>query len=267
MSRHRKRKQMLAEQQGKKVQQPVKTQPLPKGYEFISRASYLGNRDRHNVVRIDMMAEAYLKMRTLVDVITTEVGWNATVRRIDKTHFVIERVLVYPQVCSGTRTFCDNQQTVEWENSLSDEDYNEMRFHGHSHVYMATIPSGIDDNYQETILARNDVKDDDNFFIFMILNKRGDYWLRLYDKGNDETYTTVVSYGRKENDEIDFHVICADGSDFCKFIDASVAAVKKSVPVTPSYYLSATRGNDDDKNPWKYWERFEGGQNGHKQDS
>ena len=230
MSRHRKRKQ-LAKKNKKENINLKKTQiKQTPSYAFISRASYLGNANRHNVIRIDMTAEAYLKMRSLVDVVSTEIGWNATVRRLSKTHFIVERVLVYPQVCSGTRTFCDNEHTVEWENSLSDKDYNEMRFHGHSHVYMATIPSGIDDNYQETILARNEIKDDDNFFIFMILNKRGDYWLRLYDKGNDEVYTTVVSYGRKENDEIDFHVMCDDGSDFCEFIDKSISVVKREIP-------------------------------------
>ena len=88
--------------------------------------------------------------------------------------------------------------------SQPDEIYNKIRFHGHSHVNMATSPSGVDDTYQEQIIQQfmSSPVDENNFYIFGIFNKKGSYWLNIYDIYNNKFYETDdISYVFYQSDE------------------------------------------------------------------
>ena len=68
---------------------------------------------------------------------------------------------------------------------MSDEVYNSLRFQGHSHVNMGVSPSNTDINHQE-VIAKSLC--DDDFYIFLIVNKRLDTNFFVYDKKTATTY-------------------------------------------------------------------------------
>lgn len=128
--------------------------------------------------------EAYFKMRTLIQKATGEIGWNGTVER-DNNIFTITDILVYPQTVTGCTVTCDEIETGLWLNKFPTETFNKIRFQGHSHVNMGTAPSGTDrtmyDKYTETI-------DDDDYYIFMILNKKDEFYIEIVDKKNNAVF-------------------------------------------------------------------------------
>lgn len=137
---------------------------------------------------IYMATEAYVKMRKLVDDTATEIGWYGTVTRVPglEQTFVIEDILVYPQRVTGATCEQDDNRMFEFELSLTTEQVNTKRFHGHSHVNMGVTPSGVDENFYQDILTQ--VND---FFIVVITNKRNEYTVRFYDVEHNILYTDV----------------------------------------------------------------------------
>ena len=124
------------------------------------------------------------KMRALVQQCDKEIGWHGTVRyEADINTYIIEDIFVFPQEITGTTVQSIDEVYGLWLMELSDEDFNKLRMHGHSHVNMGTFPSGVDTAYQETLTDR--VQD---FYIFIILNKREDYYVCLFDVANNYMY-------------------------------------------------------------------------------
>lgn len=137
---------------------------------------------------IYITTEAYVKLRKLVDDTTTEIGWYGTVTKmpgIDSV-FVIDDILVYPQVVTGATCVQDDDKVFEFELSLSTDQVNRKRFHGHSHVNMGVTPSGVDEQFYQDILTQVD-----DYFIVMITNKSGNYYTRFYDMQNNILYTSI----------------------------------------------------------------------------
>jgi len=125
---------------------------------------------------------AWLKMQALISGFTSEVGWYCTARRSenedDDTYF-IDDILVYPQSVTGAYVDFDEAEVSEWifANREDDRVFN-IRAHGHSHVNMATTPSGTDKAHYKKILEG---LTPDGFFIFMIWNKSGSSYCEIYD--------------------------------------------------------------------------------------
>ena len=92
-------------------------------------------------------AEAFIKMRTLVDNTDTEIGWYGVVKKYPglQETYVIEDIIVYPQRVTGATCEQDDNKMFEFEMSLTDEQVNNKRFQGHSHVNMGITPSGDDE--------------------------------------------------------------------------------------------------------------------------
>lgn len=185
---------------------------------------------------------AYAKQLRLINDFSTEVAWNGIVRR-DKENpyrFYVEDIIVFPQKVTGATVTPDQKEYDMWLMSLPQDQFDNCRFHGHSHVNMGTSPSGTDDNCQKQILGRLDgdgltpeekarvieEMGDRNFYIFMIWNKRGEYTVRIYDM-----YTNTYFEGK----EID--VVIEGQEDLNDFISD---AKKK---VTTSYYVSSGSGS------------------------
>ena len=106
-----------------------------------------------------------------------EVAWNCTVAYDKDTYtFTLTDVLMFPQIVSGTAVDVDEDKYVNFISSLTDDQLNTMRFHGHSHVYMSVFSSGTDDDYQRQMLTQID-----DFYIFGIFNKRKDVAMYVYD--------------------------------------------------------------------------------------
>lgn len=170
---------------------------------------------------------AWVKMTTLVAGFTTEVQWHGLVRRVSVNEFQIYDIVVPPHTVSATTVVSDQEKYTEWINSLDDDMFNSLKFHGHSHVDMPVSPSGTDTGYRENIVRQmpRPAEDEDSFYIFMIINKRLDWSAEIYDLKNNALYSTVSK-------EIDLDVTLDDGTDIDVFLfDARKLAVKE----TPAY--------------------------------
>ena len=123
---------------------------------------------------------AWAKMTSLVAEFSSEVGWHGKATRVEGAPdmYIVEDIYVYPQNVTGTTVTPDQKLYDEWLNSFDDDVFNNMRFHGHSHVNMAVSPSGVDTGFWEEILTQ---LDDDMFYVFMIINKRWEQHVRIYD--------------------------------------------------------------------------------------
>lgn len=131
---------------------------------------------------------AYVKMRKLVDDTTTEIGWYGIVTKYPGLNevYVIEDIIVYPQRVTGATCVQDDDKMFEFEMSLTTEQVNHKRFHGHSHVNMGVTPSGVDEQFYQDILSQ--VND---YFIITVTNKRNEYTVRFYDVANNILYSDL----------------------------------------------------------------------------
>ena len=140
---------------------------------------------------IRMSVEAKKKVLALVDRCDKEVAWHGLVERDPDNPkiFNITDILVFPQEVTGATVTTDEKEYTAWlynmndDGGVSDEDFDKLRCHGHSHVRMGTSPSGVDITYQNNIM--NNVTD---FYIFMIHNKSGSVWANIYDVENNILY-------------------------------------------------------------------------------
>lgn len=148
---------------------------------------------------IYISANAYVKMRMLVDQMSTEVGWYGTVTKCPglQETYVIEDILVYPQTVTGATCEQDETKMFDFEMSLTTEQVNSKRFQGHSHVNMGVTPSGVDEQFYQDLLTQ--VND---YFIICITNKKNDYTVRFYDVENNILYT-----------DLELKVLLDDGTD------------------------------------------------------
>lgn len=141
--------------------------------------------DKDKVI-INIRTDAWLKMWSLVSSESGEIGWHGTVKRISNKLFEITDILVYPQSVTGVTVQTDDVRYGDWlHKDLTDDQINDLRFHGHSHVNMAVTPSNVDTTWYNQIL-QSLLKDD--FYIFVILNKREDMFIEIYDLATNTIY-------------------------------------------------------------------------------
>ena len=171
--------------------------------------------------------EAYIKMLTLLMTFESEVGWYAVAHRhgeLDDDIYVIDDVLVFPQIVTGTTVDSDDDARIEWFNTISDEELINIRGDFHSHVNMGTSPSGTDDKEVEAVLEN---LDGDAFRIFMIWNKKLEFTCRIFDMEKN------VFFGTKDVDVevegIDIEEFLADAKDMVskKTYSTSVSTTTK----------------------------------------
>ena len=129
---------------------------------------------------------AHAKITKLVDDCTGEVGWQGIVDRKDNV-FIIKDILVYPQTVTSVTVTVDELEYAQWLSKLPTGTIQKLRFQAHSHVNMSVTPSNTDttlyNNYLQTL------KDDD-YYIFMIINKRNNINMWIYDLKTNLRYTT-----------------------------------------------------------------------------
>ena len=127
---------------------------------------------------------AWAKMWMLVDYFNSEVAWNALCRRSDHDDsvFLVDDVLVHKQKVTGGTVRTDPAEYDEWLGAFDDETFAKIRLHGHSHYQCFASPSPLDTELQEDIISQ---LSGDMFYIFMIINRRRQMWLRVVDKKTD----------------------------------------------------------------------------------
>lgn len=144
---------------------------------------------------------AWTKMHALVDAFNKEVQWHGIVSRADESTFIIEDILIFPHVASSTTVVSDQEEYEEWMDGLTDEQFNACRFHGHSHVNMGVTPSMVDMTYRKNIFENFSTvpaPNEDQYYIFLIFNKRREFSGQVYDITQNAIY---------ETNEIDLEVL------------------------------------------------------------
>ena len=168
-------------------------------------------------------------MKILVMGYTTEVQWHGTVERTGEASWLIKDILNFPHTVSAAHVESDLDAFNEWEDQLPIETQKEIRFHGHSHVNMGVNPSGDDMTfrYSRVSMMPEASEDFDPYYIFMILNKKGELSCQIYDKANNALYDT---------DDIDIDYTGGDES-LAEFLAESKSMTKPAVPATyvPAY--------------------------------
>ena len=136
-----------------------------------------------NAPRIYFNAVAWAKTFALArGADTTECAINGFVFR-SGNDFLIEEVSVYPQVVQPAFVTDDDARYVEWLLEIPEEKANRIRFQAHSHVNMGVTPSKTDDDtWFDTASMSPD------YYIFMIVNKRGEFSIFLYDNETNTIY-------------------------------------------------------------------------------
>lgn len=145
----------------------------------LSFTKSLGTVDRK--ARVYFTEIAWMKITTLLREFSKEVAWHATAYRIpgDKDEYLIKDVLVYPQTVTSATVDMDVENYAQWiMDNIDDDRFNNIRCQMHSHVHMSVFASGTDIQHQEEILEQ---LGDNDFYIFMIWNKRHDVYMRIFD--------------------------------------------------------------------------------------
>lgn len=199
--------------------------------------------------KVYITTDAYCKMRKLVDDTTTEIGWYGIVHKMEalEATYIIEDIIVYPQTVSGATCTQDDDKIFQFELSLTTDQVNHKRFHGHSHVNMGTTPSGVDEGFYQDLLTQ--VND---YFIIIVTNKRGDVTSRFYDMEHNLLYS-----------DIPLNVIANDGTALDTWYDTATAELSDkiyaSAPITGGANFQGSVFDDeyssyyDDYVPW--WDK------------
>lgn len=135
--------------------------------------------------KVFVTAIAQKKMNALIDLCPKEVAWHGFVRK-DGTTYTIYDIVVFPQEVTAAQAYSNDAEYGAWLSEIPDEDYNNLRFHGHSHVNMTTSPSATDTAYQEDVVKL--IKD---YYVFAIYNKQGKFNVWVYDKEANWYYETA----------------------------------------------------------------------------
>lgn len=225
----------LIEQMKQEFEEAIEKAKLSNGTFTFSRN--FGKVDRK--ATLYYKEHAWLKQEALIDNFSDEVAWHGIAKRDpdEKDAFIVEDILVYPQEVSGSTVTTDQQEYQEWLYAWDDDVFNNIRFQGHSHVYMGVTPSSVDENLYDSLLSQ---LNGDMFYIFAIFNKKGDRTVKIYDMAENIFY---------ENADIDILII-QDGPKIQNFLaEAKDLVQKKSyAPVTTgtaANNTANTAGNSD----------------------
>lgn len=160
----------------------------------ISTKLEIAEEDRPTII---VSTEADRKMSALVEQCKDEIAWNGTVVYDEESNtYFIEDIFVFPQIVTRSTAESTDDYGI-WLSQFSDEEFSKLRFHGHSHVNMGVSPSGTDIEFQENLI--NTVQD---FYIFAIYNKRGEFNVWIYDKIKNLVYETKDIYYDSEATKI-----------------------------------------------------------------
>lgn len=135
--------------------------------------------DANNGALILFKPEAYLKMLLTILESNKELAMHGLVTR-DANIFTVHDVLMYPQEVTSTTVESADGEYGKWIAQIPDDKFNMLRFQMHSHVNMGANPSGTDHSFYRQLL--NSVED---FYIFLIMNKRMEVWTNIYDVQNN----------------------------------------------------------------------------------
>lgn len=167
--------------------------------------------------------EAWTKMWYLVQHYDTEIAFHGYVER-DENFFTIYDILVYPQIISHATVESDEEAYPHWLMDIPDNQINNLRMQGHSHVNMGVVPSATDEQHRIEMMTQ--IKD---YYIFLVVNKRQDINIAIFD------LSTNIMY---ETDDIILDVTIAQDvlSKWIKDAQTNIKQYSYRPPVTNTYY-------------------------------
>ena len=125
-----------------------------------------------------------------------EIAWNATVLHPSSMEFIIDDIIIFPQIVTGASVDVDPTEYAQWVAGIPEDTLNNLRCHCHSHVNMGTFSSNVDDDYQKQLVQGN-VRD---YYVFLIFNKKGSIFARIYDVEHNLFYdNTDIEIERPDN--------------------------------------------------------------------
>lgn len=145
------------------------------------------------VPRLIYKTQAYAKLQGLMSTTHAkdkEFGFVGLIEKQD-TDYIVEDVFVFPQLCTATFFETDDDKYPEWINKTFKDvkDRKKIRLQGHSHVNMATNPSGTDQ--QQILKTLDEVKD---YYIQLIINHKHQDTCNIYSKEDNLIYKNVDQY-------------------------------------------------------------------------
>lgn len=181
----------------------------------------------HPKATLSFKMKAYTKMLALVDTCEKEIAWHGLVtkrKKNNKTTYTVEDILMFPQIVTAATVKGKEPDYAMWCAGLPDDQLNKMRMHGHSHVRMGVNPSGIDTSYQDDM-----VETIEDFYIFLIINKRREIWTRIVDVTDNIVY-----------DEKDVDVVVDELASNSEWVKKAIEEyLTESAPVTVSPVTTA----------------------------
>ena len=183
--------------------------------------TYKWTSDEEDISTINFTPLAFAKMHKLIMDYSTEVAWHGVIKRDqnDDSVFWVEDILVYPQVVTGATVNTDQEKYTNWINELTDDQFNNLKFQGHSHVNMGVSPSTTDTSHQKDIIEQ---LRGEMFYVFMIWNKRFEFNAWVYDMKRNTVY---------DGNDVKVNICDRDGVDIGNF----VAEAKKLASPSTSY--------------------------------
>lgn len=174
--------------------------------------------DLSNKAKLYFTTLAWLKMVSLVSSFNKEVQWHGTVEQINENTWKVNDILTFPHEATGATVTSKQEEYEEWINTLDDNTFNQLRFHGHSHVEMGVTPSDVDMKYREKVIQNISPNDTSSYYIFLILNKRNEITIEIYDIAKNIVYKNLK--------DIEVVVETEDGTlaDFVKGAKEKVSA-------------------------------------------
>lgn len=180
---------------------------------------------------------AWMKIFALVHTYSTEVEWHGVVERVSADTFYIKDILIFPHKVTGATVISDQVEYEKWLDTLDNETFNALRFHGHSHVNMSVTPSSVDMTYRHNILNNFGTPSptSDFFYIFLIFNKKGDISGEIYDLQNNALYSKSTTA-----DEI--NIVVEDCDWLTEFLDEAKKVVTESCSYGSGNYGGSNYG-------------------------
>lgn len=129
--------------------------------------------------------QAYLRCLEMVKSYSSEIGWYGLIRKIGNLTYQVYDIIVCNQKVSGGRVITDDEDMIEFYETLTDDQAEHLHFQAHSHVNMSTSPSSVDLENQASTVKNMGGK---GFYLFQIWNKNLDINSFMYDLDNNVFY-------------------------------------------------------------------------------
>lgn len=189
---------------------------------------------------IKFAERAWLKIFALIHTYSTEVEWHGVVERLSPDTFYIKDVLIFPHKVTGATVISDQAEYEKWLDTLDNETFNALRFHGHSHVNMEVAPSDVDMTYRRNILNNfgSPSAASDLFYIFLIFNKKGDVSGEIYDLQNNALYS-------KSTDADEINIVVENCDWLIDFLNEAKKIVTESCSYGTGFGYSGYGGGNN----------------------